>query len=673
MSIDRELWKEDNDNGAHKACYLFVPEVLTSATELRPLKRRKPNEAASRVAPSEAAADPTFLPLLDGKEKLELAQLRYETYKKLWAQQERCIEKLLASINVNIVDSVAKFVDQAITEEEYNGKLPTALIVAGPDIASHGSLFEQIAARIRVEVNGPAIILTSGEAPNLKTALKNIIKKGTNRSYGVEDDEDEKEIPSQKTVRILNYDLQILHDHIRKHDLQKVVVAFQDSEAFDSSLLADIIALLSSWLDRIPFVLMFGIATSVDIFHDKLSSAAIRSMQGEMFDVDRIEESLEQVFNQALMGKETALWLGPKLSGMLLQRQKDNVQSIQAFLKSLKYAYMSHFYANPLSIFMAEGLRFDALQAEHWEALRNVPSFRCFVEELLCDGQLDKVRSLLDDDEALFALMIGQLDLCRRGMSQLLETVAVIHAVRSCLAIKSNVSRSALYIQAVAGELKESVIVRDLLLLLKKASSDTLIRVLDVATSSPMATASVSEKLCEFKQELTVLLESSNRDTPLRSENDIRNETIRTTIVAQKVELSKQRSSLSGPDAAYSKLLNRIHGFLESYFSEMLFSPGDHFPHEILLYDHKSPYREAFTPKPRFAIERALSAPHDYLGCSCCIGEEGGLSSTQPATAILYQLYLETGSLINVSDLWSAFHAIVGSEDKEDCSEREAM
>lgn len=59
-------------------------------------------------------------------------------------------------------------------------------------------------------------------------------------------------------------------------------------------------------------------------------------MQGEVFDVDRIEESLEQIFTQALMEPTKALWLGPKLSGVLLQRQRDDLQSIQAFVKSLK-------------------------------------------------------------------------------------------------------------------------------------------------------------------------------------------------------------------------------------------------------------------------------------------------------------------------------------------------
>lgn len=44
---------------------------------------------------------------------------------------------------------------------------------------------------------------------------------------------------------------------------------------------------------------------------------------------------------------------------------------------------------------------------------------------------------------------------------------------------------------------------------------------------------------------------------------------------------------------------------------------------------------------------------------------QGTLSATQPETAIVYQLYLESGALINVSDLWNAFFAIVGEGSEE--------
>lgn len=46
------------------------------------------------------------------------------------------------------------------------------------------------------------------------------------------------------------------------------------------------------------------------------------------------------------------------------------------------------------------------------------------------------------------------------------------------------------------------------------------------------------------------------------------------------------------------------------------------------------------------------------------------MQATLPATSILYHLYLEAGSLINVADLWSAFYALVsGHKEEEEESE----
>jgi origin recognition complex subunit 3 len=43
--------------------------------------------------------------------------------------------------------------------------------------------------------------------------------------------------------KLLNYDLQILHDHIKSTKNGRIIVAFQDSEAFDSGLLAEVLLL----------------------------------------------------------------------------------------------------------------------------------------------------------------------------------------------------------------------------------------------------------------------------------------------------------------------------------------------------------------------------------------------------------------------------------------------
>jgi origin recognition complex subunit 3 len=43
--------------------------------------------------------------------------------------------------------------------------------------------------------------------------------------------------------KYLDYDLQALHAHVRHLEADQVIVAFQDSEAFDTGLLADLIML----------------------------------------------------------------------------------------------------------------------------------------------------------------------------------------------------------------------------------------------------------------------------------------------------------------------------------------------------------------------------------------------------------------------------------------------
>ena len=41
--------------------------------------------------------------------------------------------------------------------------------------------------------------------------------------------------------------------------------------------------------------------------------------------------------------------------------------------------YMSHFFANPLTVFLDEQMDHAELQSEHYEAVRNLESFREYV------------------------------------------------------------------------------------------------------------------------------------------------------------------------------------------------------------------------------------------------------------------------------------------------------
>ena len=83
-------------------------------------------------------------------------------------------------------------------------------------------------------------------------------------------------------------------------------------------------------------MLLLGIATSEDIFHDKLPKATIRLMRGDRFDVQRFEESMEQVFEETVVTPKSMVKLGPNLCDSLFDRLKGHTRSIQSFVASLK-------------------------------------------------------------------------------------------------------------------------------------------------------------------------------------------------------------------------------------------------------------------------------------------------------------------------------------------------
>lgn len=140
---------------------------------------------------------------------------------------------------------VVDFISAAsVSPDEPKFAIPTGLIVAGPSIASHGPFFGRLGRKIKDDTNSAYVVLTSGESPNLKTLLKNLIRKVT--SHIEDDDEDDMDrsaISSRHGPKLLNFDLGHVQEWRRKNRMSAVVVAFQDSEAFDAGLLADVVDL----------------------------------------------------------------------------------------------------------------------------------------------------------------------------------------------------------------------------------------------------------------------------------------------------------------------------------------------------------------------------------------------------------------------------------------------
>ncbi|OBT60926.1 hypothetical protein VE03_09287 [Pseudogymnoascus sp. 23342-1-I1] len=682
MSVDAN--QAALDSTEHQTVYVFGPSNGAGHEQPRPSKRRK---VAKKPKESEKGDPKAYFPtLLNNTESSECVLLRQKLYEDSWAAIESQILSILGEANEKTLSEVTNFLNVSTTTKNPKG-IPTGLITTGQNTASQELLFSQLSGRVHSETGALIVTIRPGDASNLKAALKKLIRDATNTDHDEEDERSASSVPGGH--KYLNYDLQLLQNHLKSSKHRQVVVAFQDSESFDSTLLTELIELFQSWLDRIPFVLLFGIATSVELFHERLPRSATLCLQGVQFDVEQTSKTLVTIFQKVIASPDIRLRLGGGFIAALLERQHDQVYSLQTFIAALKYAYMCHFYANPLSILLGSSNDLEStvvplLQPEHAEAMRMLPSFRAMVEHRIEQGDISGLKDLINSDEELVQLAVKTLQGKDLMMFTNLRRLAALHAVLS-ISTSTPTDPTELYVKFFADKFRESDSIQDAINSCKRyvpAEVITLVGIIGkiLARSSETGeTESYSASEDEFLEVLSTLedktaalvKEAEESGKPLQSRYTMQSQTLRTTVVAQKVQLSKRDSVLSKEDAAFTSVIDNLAKALERYFK--FDSPQDLFLNEIWIYDSKSPYREVFTPRPRHAIERALSVPHDYLGCTCCKASTEGLSSSQPATAILYQLYLETGGLINVFDLWSAFHTITGADDGEERDERSCL
>lgn len=85
----------------------------------------------------------------------------------------------LRYLRINFTNSIVRGVE----------RVPTGFIVTGPNIASQSLLFKQLSTRLKADINGPIVILRSGDASNIKAVLRQLIRDATNQRLDDDDDE----------------------------------------------------------------------------------------------------------------------------------------------------------------------------------------------------------------------------------------------------------------------------------------------------------------------------------------------------------------------------------------------------------------------------------------------------------------------------------------------------
>ncbi|RMJ16921.1 hypothetical protein CDV36_003395 [Fusarium kuroshium] len=665
--MTREAGKEETySQEDHQVAYIFDPEG--DGTRQKPAKRRRVSKQAQEASEAVENASP-FVPLLNGAEKPELVQLRETLFQESWAKIGDRIEGILKTSNSETLDQVKAFVEDA--KIDCGDRIPSAFIITGPNIASQDLLFQQLSDSLQQATPSKFVRLRSSEASTLKATLKKIIRDVTAKVSDEEDD-DLHVGDGGNGRRYLDYDLEALHAFVNPQGCEHIFVAFQDSEGFDSSLLSDLIILFNSWRPRIPFTLLFGIATSVELLQARLLKSACQLIYGAQFDVIQTSAILETVFKAAVAAADAPILLGTSLLRSMLDRQHDQVSGIQTFTMSLKYAYMCHFYANPLSVLGHTSL----LQAEHTEASRHVSSFREHVEQAVESGNLEHIqyaKDLLERVDFLIARVEESLANREESIKDFLRALLIIQetdaqdgefsrAYVAAMESGISISEDSRAIESVRRmEINELMtMVRKVIAILRDGDVDLF---LEPATKP--AHIELQGALTRHLVELEELhSRAEEQGITLRSKYSGQSKVMRTTVIAQRVQLSRDSAALTEEGKQLTRIVDDMTALLTTHVHAP--KPSSLLLSESWLYDSRAPSRDVFVPRPRAVLERSLTRPHDYLSCSCCKPGEQDTAAMLPATALLYRLYLETGSLINVADLWAAFAALVGDEEADE-------
>ena len=515
----------------------------------------------------------------------------------------------VAAINLDepTVDRIRSYIrsDQVPIQE-----LRTAIVVSGAD----KSAFSDCLDRIRGSEEGELVVrLRANQAPSLQAGLKALIRNTIEahldaRTYDTF-------VAKHKRQTPMNFDLELLQKYVEANSITRIVVAMPDAETFDLNVFSELVANLLSWKDRLPFVLALGLATTVHLFESRLSKATMRRLNADVFALsserDVFFDLIEAVQNapiEELDASEPCPVLGPSLISALAALAEEQTTTIQSFKKAIQFAYMTHFFSNALSVILdADIFESDEIDSSLCEAIRSTPSFQAHCGAILNGKVQDTVaatvREIISTDSALLRHVQQHISPAYTNVSARNSTFLVVARVAAELSPKAS-----------AIKLYHDLITSD-------------------AQSKPL---------------------DSDAYSIIESTLPILTTTAFTAVVSKLPDTSYPSSATTSPSALHAHITNLLTMPATPSMEPLFLS-------EALLLTSRSPLVSAFNPKPRFAIERALLTPADYLGCECCTNN---MHSTEP-TVVLYRLLGEAGREVNVMDLWTTFRARVMNEGME--------
>ncbi|XP_073298019.1 origin of replication complex subunit 3 isoform X3 [Primulina huaijiensis] len=406
-----------------------------------------------------------------------------------------------------------------------------------------------------------------------------------------------------------------------------LVVIIDNVERCSGSVLADFIILLSEWAIKIPTILIVGVATTVDVLRNTLSSNSCSRISSCEFTLGTPGERMDAIIEAVLLKHSGSFSVGKQVMSFLRSYFLHHDGTLTLFVRALKISMAQQLYAEHLSFLLTKiadedtkcfgGESILSQETVVKQAL-DLPSIqrRTLLQCLYEVGKYQKI-TLLD----LYCEMLER-ELCNSKASDRLakdnrQSPLDEHWL-ACLQKGGCVHRA---IQ----------IVRDL-------SGAEMAKLLKSWEILSRGITEIHEKVKELQSLVALEDKHSKRDL---------NEATRKSIARKNVHENKDKSALN----------EKVAILLECMVRDM--KPIESIPfNEIFFFNNVHTLQAALIGDPRRRIQADLLESRNFLKCSCCKNGSGPLPSMHD-TSIMYSLAQEHGDHINIHEWFYSFRAIV--------------
>ncbi|EFA03157.1 origin recognition complex subunit 3 [Tribolium castaneum] len=604
--------------------------------------------------------------------------LWYKTYKSLWESIETQIQELNNAMFSNILCSLVNFLKNCYKDTV--SEIPAAALLTGINMPDHSVQFKTLKKEIKRSITPHVVTLSGEDCHSLKYLVEIMVNQLVKSEQLIDEDSDSDTRQIKKSQCSFTL-LQAWYEELyqppgtanspkkqkTKHNKNIIVVIIPDFENFAPKVLQDFIQIASSYLNVLPFVFVFGVATSLNAVHRSLPCYVSSRINIQVFHSTPSTVYLNNILENILFSRQCPFHLGGKVFNLFTDIFLFYDLSVSGFIQNFKYAMLEHFcYGNVMALCQRKHIKQIISDFSHddLENARRLMSFRKLVESESPEARI----ALLTDDNYFRNVLL-------REVRKIVAYLPNLHLFLRCLHVlvgdlpKAPLGKQVreLYACAVSRNITKSQEYKECFQLLAFQSRDELCNKVKRITDLIVNNSEGLEVGRVITDRLNRFLDNLHNLDQEEDENEVAQEGIselmgRLQLREKLLQMSKQNKPMN----KYEKIRSGLLNFLSEQFEIYLQEPTDFHFHEIFFFNDIS-VQTHIIGSHRAAIHTALNDPHVYLQCPCCeIATDSVILPSMPDISIVYKLHLECGKMINLYDWLQSFLSIVDPQETED-------